>query len=51
MEKILTKPPVTRDQLKNLALDNITTSQDITEVFKLNPLSFDQMLAKIYAHT
>ena len=49
MEKILTKPPVTRDQLKNLALDNITLSQDIKELFHVNPLSFDQMLAKIYA--
>ena len=48
MEKILTKPPVTRDQLKNLGRDNITTSQDIKEVFKVNPLGFDQMLAKIF---
>ena len=48
MEKILTKPPVTRDQLKNLALDNITISQDIKELFKLTPLGFDQMLARIY---
>jgi len=48
MEKILTKPPVTRDQLKNLERDNITTSMDIKELFKMNPLTFDQMLAKIY---
>ena len=48
MEKILTKPPVTRDQLKNLALDNITISQDIKEIFKVNPIGFDQMLARIY---
>jgi uncharacterized protein YbjT (DUF2867 family) len=48
MEKILTKAPITRDQLKNLALDNITVSQDIKELFQLNPLGFDQMLAKIY---
>ena len=48
MEKILPKPPVTRDQLKNLALDNITLSQDIKELFGVNPLGFDQMLAKIY---
>ena len=51
MESILPKPPVTRDQLKNLALDNITVSQDIRELFKLSPLGFDQMLAKIYAQT
>ncbi len=48
MEKILIKPPVTRDQLKNLGRDNITTSQDIKELFKVNPQGFDQMLAKIY---
>lgn len=48
MEKILPKPPVTRDQLKNLERDNITTSLDIKELFKVNPLGFDQMLAKIY---
>ena len=48
MEKILPKPPVTRDQLKNLALDNITLSQDIKELFGVDPLGFDQMLAKIY---
>lgn len=48
MEKILTRPPVTRDQLKNLERDNITTSQDIKELFHVNPLGFDQMLAKIY---
>lgn len=48
MEKILPKPPVTRDQLKNLSRDNITTSQAIKEVFGLDPLNFDQMLNKIY---
>ena len=48
LEKILPKPPVTRDQLKNLGKDNITTSLAIRDVFGLNPLSFEQMLAKIY---
>ena len=48
MEKILPKPPVTRDQLKNLALDNITASQDIKELFEVTPLRFDQMLTRIY---
>ncbi len=48
MEKILPKPPVTRDQLKNLGLDNITTSLAVKEVFGISPLTFDQMLAKIY---
>ena len=48
MEKILPKPPVTRDQLRNLELDNITTSQAAKEVFGLTPKTFDEMLAKIY---
>ncbi len=48
MEKILSKPPVTRDQLKNLGLDNITTSLAVKEVFGIDPLNFEQMLTKIY---
>jgi uncharacterized protein YbjT (DUF2867 family) len=48
MEKILPKPPVTRDQLKNLGLNNITTSQAVRETFAIEPLGFDQMLTKIY---
>ena len=48
MEKILPKPPVTRDQLKNLGLDNITTSQAVKDVFGVNPQTFEQMLAQIY---
>ncbi len=48
MEKILPKPPVTRDQLKNLGLDNITASQAVKEVFGINPQNFDEMLSKIY---
>lgn len=48
MEKVLPKPPVTRDQLKNLERDNITTSKAVLETFGVEPLSFDQMLAKIF---
>lgn len=48
MEKILPKPPVTRDQLKNLELDNITTSQAVKDIFEITPQTFEQMLAKIY---
>lgn len=50
MEKVVAKPPVTRDQLKNLGRDNITTSHDVKGVFSIDPLSFDQMRAKIYGH-
>ncbi len=48
MEKVIAKPPVTRDQLKNLGKDNITTSLAVKEVFDVDPLNFDQMRAKIY---
>ena len=48
MEALMTKPPVTRDQLANLSRDNITDSHAVTDVFGVRPLSFDQMLAKIY---
>ncbi len=48
MEKFLSKPPVTRDQLKNLERDNITTSQAVKDVFGVDPLTFDQMITKIY---
>ena len=42
------KPPVTRDQLANLGRDNITDSHALTDVFGVQPLSFEQMLANIY---
>lgn len=48
MEAVVAKPPVTRDQLKNLGRDNITTHHDVKEIFGVDPLSFDQMRAKIY---
>jgi uncharacterized protein YbjT (DUF2867 family) len=48
MEALMPKPPVTRDQLLNLGRDNITDSHALTEVFGVQPLSFEQMLTKIY---
>ena len=42
------KPPVTRDQLKNLGRDNITEKNAITSVFGVSPLSFAEMLPLIY---
>ncbi|BDI28231.1 oxidoreductase [Capsulimonas corticalis] len=48
MEAILPKPPVTRDQLANLGLDNVTKSHAITDVFGVSPLGFEQILTKIY---
>lgn len=49
MEAILPKPPVTRDQLANLGRDNVTDSRALAEVFGVQPLGFDEMLAKLYA--
>lgn len=49
MEAVLPKPPVTRDQLANLGSDNITNSRAITEVFGVQPLPFDQILAQLYS--
>ncbi len=48
MEKALPKPPVTRDQLANLGRDNVTSSTALADVFGIAPLSFAQILAKIY---
>jgi uncharacterized protein YbjT (DUF2867 family) len=48
MEALMPKPPVTRDQLLNLGRDNITDSHALTDVFGVQPLSFEQMLAKVY---
>lgn len=47
-EAIMTNPPVTRDQLANLGRDSVTTSSAITDAFGVRPLSFDQMMTKIY---
>lgn len=49
MEALMPKPPVTRDQLANLGRDNITDSHAVADVFGVKPLSFDEMLAKLYA--
>jgi NADH dehydrogenase len=48
MEAILPKPPVTRDQLKNLGLDNVTSERAVRNVFGVPPLGLGQMLASIY---
>jgi uncharacterized protein YbjT (DUF2867 family) len=48
MERVMSKPPVTRDQLANLGRDNVTDSHAITEVFGIIPLSFNEILDKVY---
>lgn len=48
MEKVMPKPPVTRDQLSNLGRDNITTSQAVKDVFGVKALSTDEMILRIY---
>lgn len=49
MEAMMTKPLVTRDQLINLGRDNVTDSQAVENVFKVRPLTFDQILDLIFA--
>ena len=48
MESLMSKPPVTRDQLLNLGRDNVTGSHAIEEVFHVEPLAFEQILTKVY---
>ena len=51
MEATMPKPPVTRDQLANLSVDNITDSHAISDVFHVSPWSFSQMLEALYGST
>ena len=46
--QVLPNPPVTQDQLKNLSRDNTCDLTRMKQFFHLEPLSFDQSLAKIY---
>jgi len=49
MEAIMPKPPVTRDQLKNLGRDNVATGQSVRDTFGVEPIGFDDMVSRIYA--
>jgi len=51
MESILPKPPVTRDQLKNLGRDSITSSKAVHDVFGVEPLGFDDMIPRVYGQS
>ncbi len=44
MEWVLPKPPVTRDQLKMLALDNITETDSMMRSFGVQPRSLADSL-------
>ena len=48
LEALMSKPPVTRDQLANLGRDNITDSHAIEQVFGIHPQPFDNILTKVY---
>jgi uncharacterized protein YbjT (DUF2867 family) len=48
MEKVMAKPPVTRDQLANLGRDNITNSRAIRDIFEVDPLTFEEILQRIF---
>ena len=42
--EMLPKPPVTRDQLKNLSRDSICDNSDMRRRFDIAPLTFDQAM-------
>jgi NADH dehydrogenase len=46
LETVLTKPPVTTDQLIMLQEDNVCSMQDIREAFSIEPIKFREGLKK-----
>ena len=48
-EKVLPRPPITNDQLLNLRQDNICDNGPIRAALGIDPLPFEQALAKVYA--
>ena len=47
-EAVLTRPPITIDQLKMLSIDNTTASNAITEVFDVEPRSLRDALGEYW---
>ncbi len=48
MESLLPKPPLTTDQLKMLSINNVTTTNAITEVFGIRPRSLRDALGEYW---
>ena len=46
LEALLPVPPITVDQLKNLSIDNVCDNEALQETFGIQPLSFEQALAR-----
>jgi nucleoside-diphosphate-sugar epimerase len=46
--EMMPNPPFSRDQLKNLKTDNITDIGPMKSAFGIQPLAFDQSMARIY---
>ena len=49
LEAVVPRPPITRDQLLNLMRDNICDNGPVRRAFGIDPLPFEQTLAKVYA--
>lgn len=49
LEALLPKPPITTDQLANLKRDNTCDNGPVKAAFGIDPLPFEQALAKVYA--
>lgn len=49
LQAVLSRPPITVDQLRNLRRDNVCDNKAIRAAFGINPLPFEQALARVYA--
>jgi len=47
--EMMSNPPFSSDQLKNLKTDNITDIGPMKSAFGIQPLTFDQAMARVYA--
>ena len=48
LEALLSRPPLTTDQLRMLSIDNVTESNAITDVFGVEPHSFRETVAEYW---
>ncbi len=49
LQSVLSRPPITTDQLLNLQRDNVCDNSRVMAAFGIAPLPFEQALARVYA--
>ena len=49
LQTLLSRPPITTDQLLNLKRDNVCDNAKVGAAFDIAPLPFEQALARVYA--